>query len=129
KASDGSLDSNVATVTITVTPVNDAPNPTPPVQELTTPEDTPINGRVVALDPEGDPVTYTLEAGPGNGTLTLAADGTFTFTPDANFSGVAEFVYRASDPSGASNLGGVRITVTPVNDAPAAADDVFTVAE
>src|SRR5262249_10536139 len=104
KASDASLDSNTAKVTITVTPVNDPPVPSPLVQELTTPEDTPISGQLAANDPEGDPVTFTLEAGPSNGTLTLAADGKFTFTPNANFSGLAQFLYRASDPSGASNL-------------------------
>jgi uncharacterized delta-60 repeat protein len=129
RASDGSLDSNTATVTITVTPVNDPPSPAPPVQNMTTPEDTPISGQLAANDPDGDPVTFTLEAGPSNGSLTLASNGAFTFTPNPNFSGVAEFVYRASDPSGAFNLGGVRIIVTPVNDAPTAANDVYTVAE
>src|SRR5262249_15877081 len=53
----------------------------------------------------------------------------FTFTPNANFSGLAQFVYRASDPSGAFSLGGVNITVTPVNDAPTAVNDVYAVAE
>ncbi|MBN9520410.1 tandem-95 repeat protein [bacterium] len=129
KARDGSADSNTATVTITVTPVNDAPFPSPVIRELTTPEDTPVSGQLAATDPEGDPVTFTLEAGPSNGTLSLAANGAFTFTPAADFSGVAEFVYRAADPSGASNLGGVRITVTPVNDAPVGAADAYTVAE
>jgi VCBS repeat-containing protein len=116
-------------VTITVTPVNDPPIPSPLVQNLTTPEDTPITGQLVANDPEGDPVTFTLEAGPSNGTLTLAPNGAFTFTPTANFSGLAQFVYRASDPSGAFNFGGVNITVTPVDDAPTAVNDAYTVAE
>ncbi len=129
KANDGSADSNTATVTITVTPVNDAPFPSPPLRELTTPEDMPVSGQLTATDPEGDPVTFTLEAGPTNGTLSLAPSGAFTFTPAANFSGIAEFAYRAADPSGAFNFGGVKITVTPVNDAPVGVADAYTVAE
>jgi ELWxxDGT repeat protein/VCBS repeat-containing protein len=78
------------------------------------------------LDPEGDPLTAMLVTGPANGALALAADGSFSYAPDANFSGNDGFSYRASDPSGAlSDVAAVAITVNAVNDAPAALDDAY----
>ena len=61
-----------------------------------------------------------------NGTLVLNTDGTFTYTPDANFNGVDRFVYTLDDGNGGTDTASVRITVTAVNDAPVAADDTFT---
>ena len=48
-------------------------------------------------------LTAVLVSGPAHGTLTLNADGSFTYTPDANYSGPDSFIYRANDgtlPSG-----------------------------
>jgi VCBS repeat-containing protein len=129
KANDGSLDSNVATVTITVRPVNDPPFPSPVVQNVTTPEDTALPGQVHGTDVDGDPLTFALVQGPTHGTLVFNADGTFTYTPAANYNGPDAFVFKVSDPSGASNNGGVSITVTPVNDAPTAVPDAYTMDE
>jgi VCBS repeat-containing protein len=129
KANDGQADSNVATVSITVTPVNDPPFPSPPVQNVSTPEDTPLSGQVHGVDPDGDPLTFSLVQGPTHGTLTFNADGTYTYTPALNYNGSDAFVFRVSDPSGASNLGGVSITVTPVNDPPVAVNDAYSVDE
>ena len=56
--------------------------------------------------------------GPGHGTLTLNANGSFTYTPAANYNGPDSFTYRASDGTLTSNLATVTITVTAVNDAP-----------
>ena len=73
-------------------------------------------------DPNGDPLTAVLVSGPANAaSFTLNADGTFTYTPTANFSGTDTFTYRANDGTNNSNLGTVTITVNPVNDAPTAA--------
>ncbi len=68
-------------------------------------------------DPDGDPLTAVLVTGPAHGTLTLNADGSFTYTPSANFVGVDSFTYRASDGTLTSNVATVSITVndpTPV---------------
>src|SRR5262249_33559198 len=94
-----------------------------------TPEDTPLSGQVNAVDPDGDPLTFSLVQGPQHGTLTFNANGTYTYTPAANYNGSDGFVFQVSDPSGLNDLGGVSITVTPVNDAPLAADDAFSVDE
>ena len=61
-----------------------------------------------------------------NGTLTLNADGSFTYTPAANFNGTDSFTYKANDGTADSNVATVTITVNPVNDAPVAVDDVAT---
>jgi VCBS repeat-containing protein len=69
-------------------------------------------------DPDGDPLTAVLVAGPSHGTLTLNANGSFTYTPAANFNGSDSFTYRANDGTLTSNLATVTLTVTAVNDAP-----------
>ena len=48
-------------------------------------------------DADGDPLTATLVSGPANGTLTLNADGSFVYTPNANFNGTDTFTYSVSD--------------------------------
>ena len=62
---------------------------------------------------------------PAHGTLTLNADGSFTYTPDANFNGTDSFTYTANDGTPTRNVATVTITVTPVNDAPVAVDDAL----
>ena len=123
KANDGALDSNVATVTITVTAVNDAPVAVN--DSYSTNEDTPLTiaaPGVLANDTDVDSATLTAVAGqrPGHGTLTLNADGSFTYTPAANFNGSDSFTYKANDGSLDSNTATVTITINAVNDAPVA---------
>lgn len=74
-------------------------------------------------DPDGDPLTAQLVAGPAGGTVTLNPNGSFSYTPKPNFSGGDTFTYRASDGSLQSNAATVRISVTPVNDPPTAVND------
>ncbi len=101
---------------------------------LETPEDTPlpVPARGVLAndtDVDGDPLTATQGSDPAHGTATLAEDGSFTYTPDADWSGVDTFTYRASDGTATSDPATVTITVTPVNDPPVAVDDTATCAE
>jgi len=63
-------------------------------------------------------VTAALASGPGHGSLTLHADGSFTYTPSANYNGPDSFTYRASDGTLTSSLATVTITVSAVNDPP-----------
>ena len=58
---------------------------------------------------------------PANGTVVDNGDGTFTYTPTANFNGEDSFTYTVADGNGGSDTATVNITVTAVNDAPVAA--------
>jgi VCBS repeat-containing protein len=80
-------------------------------------------------DPDGNPLTAVLGSGPSHGTLTLNANGSFTYTPAANYNGSDSFTYRASDGTLTSNLATVTLAITAVNDAPTAADDAYSTAE
>lgn len=131
KANDLLADSNVATVQLTVAALNDPPRGQP--DSFTVAEDTPLNvpaGVILAndFDPEGNPFTAVLGLPPGNGQVTLNADGSFTYTPKPNFFGTDSFSYRPKDElAGEPTV--VTVQVTPVNDPPVAIDDTATVAE
>ena len=78
-----------------------------------------------ASDADGDPLTATLVSGPGDGTLTLKPDGSFTYTPAAGFFGSDAFTYVASDGLAISNVATVSLDVTEA--APQATNDSYTV--
>ena len=127
--SDGNGGEDTATVTITVIPVND-----PPVavdDSETTDEDTPVTVAVLTndSDPDGDALSVIGTTDPANGSITVNADGTITYTPDADFSGEDSFTYTISDGNGGEDTATVTITVIPVNDPPVAVDDSETTDE
>lgn len=81
-------------------------------------------------DPQGDPLTASLLTGPTHGTLTLRSDGSFDYAHDGSETVSDSFVYEARDSGGAaSNPSTVTITVTPVNDAPLAVDDAYSMSQ
>jgi VCBS repeat-containing protein len=129
KANDGSADSNVATVSITVTPVNDAP--VAANDSYSTAEDTPLTVSAPGVlandtDVDGDALSAVLVNGPAHGTLTLNANGSFTYSPASNYNGADSFTYKANDGSADSNVATVNITVTAVNDPPIANNDSYS---
>ncbi|HZN35961.1 MAG TPA: Ig-like domain-containing protein [Pirellulaceae bacterium] len=77
-------------------------------------------------DPDGNPLTAIVVSQPQHGTLTLAANGSFVYTPDDDFEGTDGFSYKANDGHADSTVAAVTITVNPVNDAPVAAANSFT---
>lgn len=119
-ASDGNTESGVATATIEVLPVNDAP--VADGVELVTSEDLPLDGTLEGVDIDGDPLTFAIDDAPEHGTVDLdASTGDFTYTPDADFNGLDSFTYRVNDGSVDSAAATAAITIDPVNDAPTAA--------
>jgi len=126
RAWDGLAYSNAATVSITVTPVND-----PPVaasQAVTTAEDTAKAITLTASDVDLDPLTYSVVAGPAHGSLS-GVPPSVTYTPAQDYAGPDSFTFRAWDGSAFSNTATVSITVTPVNDPPVANDQAVTTVE
>ncbi|MDB6071596.1 MAG: outer rane adhesin like protein, partial [Verrucomicrobiales bacterium] len=128
RASDGIGQSNAATVTVSLNAV-----PVPVADAYTINEDQPLNPSAATgvlandSDPEGQPLTAQLASSPQNGTLALNPDGSFLFTPQTNFNGTDAFSYRVSDGVRLSAPTIVTLTVSAVNDAPAAVADLFGV--
>jgi FtsP/CotA-like multicopper oxidase with cupredoxin domain len=94
-----------------------------------TDEDSPlIVGAIAGVLANDDPVTTAQwHSGPSHGSVNLAADGSFTYTPAADFSGADSFTYQAVSGGLASLPATVSLTVNPVNDAPVAANDAYSV--
>ena len=124
-------DSQGALVTRTFTYTVSNPAPIAGNDAFTGAEDTPLTGSVTAngSDPDGDALSYSVVSGPANGTLAFNANGTFTYTPAANYNGHDTFTYRVTDANGASATAVVTLTVTPVNDAPVASNVSVTTPE
>ena len=95
----------------------------PPVandDSYSTDEDTTLNVAAPGVlgndsDPEGDTLTAIKVTDPSHGSLTLNSDGSFSYTPDADFSGSDSFTYKANDGSLDSNIATVTITVGAIN--------------
>jgi hypothetical protein len=101
--------------------------PVAQAQTISTAEDTAKAITLSATDVDGDLLTYTIVSGPAHGTLS-GTGANRTYTPAANYNGPDTFTFQADDGHGGTNSATVSITVTPVNDAPVANDDTFTVA-
>ena len=69
-------------------------------------------------DPDGDSLTVSANTNPAHGTLSIAADGSFTYTPAAGYCGADSFTYTASDGKGGSDTATVALTVTCANKPP-----------
>ncbi|MDQ7250101.1 beta strand repeat-containing protein [Dongia sedimenti] len=133
KANDGTVDGVATVVVITVNPVNDLPVATDDAY-LTTENralTVPLTSGILTndTDAEGGPLSAVLVNGPAHGALTLAADGTFTYTPSTNFNGTDSFTYRANDGTANGNTATVTITVDGKNDAPIALPDTIRLNE
>ncbi|GAT63464.1 Ig-like domain-containing protein, partial [Paludibacter jiangxiensis] len=139
RATDGSAVVS-STLDITVTAAND--NPVANADVKSTPEDTPLNDNVLTndADVDGDPLTVTgftiggtaYSAGAtatmtGIGTIIINTNGSYTFTPMANYNGsVPVITYNISDGNGGTASGTLTITVTSVSDPPVAVNDNVT---
>ena len=125
KANDGTVDSDdAAVVTITVAAVNDAPVATN--DSYGTNEDTTLNvarpgrPRPTTATSTATTLTAVLVTGPSHGSLTLNSDGTFSYSPAADYNGLDSFTYKANDGDrSTANVASVTVTVNSVNDAPA----------
>ena len=116
KANDGTIDSNTATVSITVNAVNDAPVSSPVTDS--TNEDIAKTITLSSSDVDGNSLTYIIVSGPTNGTLGAISGNQVLYTPNGNYNGVDSFTYKTNDGAVDSNIATVSLTVNAVNDAP-----------
>ena len=125
---DGHGGTTYSTVTIEVYAVNDAP--TADDQHFATVEDTPLSGMILASDVDGDALDFSVYTPPAHGTVTLdSANGSFVYTPAADFHGSDQFTVYLHDQNGGATPATVYIDVAPVNDAPVAHADGIRVME
>lgn len=125
-ASDGQDTSAPATISITVTPVNDPPVAYPASVSLA--EDTSRAINLGGMDVDGDPLTYLVKSDPAQGTLSGTAPN-LTYTPAPNFFGPDAFTFAVSDGTVESVPATISLTVTPVNDAPEALPQTVSTSE
>ena len=127
-AFDSSGNAGTQAVSVAVADLNEAP--TAAGDSVSTLEDTPLAGRLPGYaDPDGDHAGYVTVTGPLHGSLQLAADGNYTYSPVHDYFGADSFTYAIEDGRGGRNVYRVDIAVAPVNDAPVAGADSIRTTE
>ncbi|NOQ45425.1 MAG: tandem-95 repeat protein, partial [Desulfobulbaceae bacterium] len=111
KVNDGTADSNTATVTITINQVNDAP--VAQNSSLSLDAGSSINGQLLANDSDNDPLNFLLVTSPEQGSITLNANGSFTYTANSDTEGTDSFSFKVNDGVLDSNIATVTITINP----------------
>ncbi|QDU23495.1 Ig-like domain-containing protein [Urbifossiella limnaea] len=117
------------TVTVGVTPVNDAPAAA--ADAVAAAEDTALVVRVLDndTDADGDSLTVTSFTQGANGVVSVGGGGVLVYTPATDFNGTDTFTYTISDGYGGTATATVTVTVAPVNDAPVATAGELALAE
>lgn len=111
--SDGNGGNTPHTVAITVTPVNDAPTFPADAVTVNAKQDTTLNGTLTAADVDGDALAFGRIAQATHGTATVNADGTWTYAPNAGYTGTDVFTVGVSDGNGGSDTMVVNVVVAP----------------
>ena len=112
KANDGIADSDPATISIAVVPVND--KPIADDQSVSTDENTELQITLTATDADGDSLTYTTVSSPSNGSLSGTAPN-LTYTPNSDFTGSDSIIFKANDGIADSDPATISITVNAVS--------------
>ena len=109
KTNDGFIDSNIATVSITVQ--NGAPVANDQAITVNKNNQQPIT--LTATDPNSDPVSYAIVTPPSHGTLSAAGatDPSRTYTPATGYEGIDSFTFKTNDGFIDSNIATISITV------------------
>ncbi|NBR07224.1 MAG: tandem-95 repeat protein, partial [Planctomycetes bacterium] len=128
KVNDGVVDSAAATVSVNITPVNDAPISN--AQTITATEDTTYTGALTGSDVDGNVLIYSVVSPATKGVVTITnpATGAFTYVPNANANGSDSFSFKVNDGSLDSAAATVTVNITAVNDAPVASSSSVTLA-
>jgi hypothetical protein len=122
RANDGELDSDIATVILNISAVNDLPTGTATALLPAGSEDTAYTINTTALlqgfsDVDGDPLAIVALTAT-NGTLINNNNGTYTFQPNQNYNGIVNLSYNVIDGQGGTIAATQSFTLAAVNDAP-----------
>ncbi|PKN85194.1 MAG: hypothetical protein CVU46_11945 [Chloroflexi bacterium HGW-Chloroflexi-8] len=117
KANDTHIDSNIATITLTIQPVNDVPSAD--TKEFTTQMGVAIPITLTGSDVENSPLTFTVVANPSNGILSGSSPN-LVYTPNGGYSGSDSFTYTSNDTLATSLAATVTINITALNQTPIA---------
>ncbi len=126
---DGFLSSQPATLSITVNKVEIAPTLTNSSASLNEDGSTTLNPLANATDVNGDSLTASVITQPAHGTITVNANGTWTYTPSQYFYGTDTFTYSVSDGTASSNLATVTLSVNKVEVPPTLTNSSATLNE
>ncbi|MEO5372521.1 MAG: Ig-like domain-containing protein [Magnetococcus sp. DMHC-1] len=140
KASDSKADSNTATITITIsdttstststgTSTNNAPVATSGTLSVT--KNTATSGTLVATDGDNNTLTYAIVTNGSNGTVSItnAATGAYTYTPNSNVMGADSFTFKVNDGTADSNTATVTVTISGTTGTPTLSMANVTVTE
>jgi VCBS repeat-containing protein len=94
---------------------------------LTVPEDSSGSGTLTATDADGNSLTFSLVDNPSKGSVSIAANGSFTYTPNPNANGADSFTFMAYDGTDYSNAATVSVTINSANDVPVASNGSLSV--
>ena len=134
KVNDGTTNSDEATVSIKLLPVNDAPTAsyvgtmfreTPPIardDNVATDEDSSVSIALAGYDANEDVLSYVIVTNPSHGKLSGTAPNV-SYTPNSDFSGTDSFTFKVNDKTADSGAATISITVMAANDKPNAQDD------
>ncbi|WP_423145310.1 tandem-95 repeat protein [Priestia sp. 40] len=115
----------VTNVLVTVTPVNDAP--VVPDYAFVINEDTSFYMRSGGNGCGRKPTNVRVTAVPANGTVVVNPDGSYSYTPNENYTGVDSFSVVVSDGQGGTAISTITITIQPVNDPPVGPNEITIV--
>ena len=126
----GSATSAAATLTVTVVPVNDPPTAADDDYSLDEGASLAVAAGAGVLfndfDPDADPLEAVLLTSPSHGSLSLLADGSFSYQHDGSETTSDVFTYEARDNIIGADSATVTLTITPLNDLPTSAPDGYT---
>ncbi|MBU3003891.1 retention module-containing protein, partial [Paraglaciecola arctica] len=126
--SDG--DTSTATATVNIANVNQLPEAVD--DEFAMDENTQLNGSLLGNDDLGDEDTTVTDfdsTSANGGTVTVDAEGNFTYTPVTDFVGSDSFTYTITDADGDTSTATVTLNIANVNKLPEAVDDTFEMEE
>ncbi|GMH46041.1 hypothetical protein BSKO_14005 [Bryopsis sp. KO-2023] len=116
--------STVGTFQVSVRPRNRPPKENPTQKLVRTLEGTPVEGEMLASDPNGDLLVFYIQCKPDKGAVQILNPnlGTFRYTPNSNEVGEDSFTFQASDGEFSTEMVAIFIEIEPVNDKPQAFD-------